>query len=150
MVSLSTAPFSASSSWNTLLPANSTFTKLNWRGSTGYNYSVAWDGGSPSVYVASASDPVVQVSVPGGWGYPGGTVSVHMPAAANGANGTDAELVVIDGDVAYNFWQFNRTSNTTATASSYGADNVVTGDGWGSKAPFLSAGTTAVGQGSDG
>jgi hypothetical protein len=68
-----------------------------------------------------------------------------MPAAANGANGTDGELVVIDGDIAYNFWQFNRTSNTTATASSYGSDNVVTGDGWGSKAPFLSAGTTAVG-----
>ena len=68
-----------------------------------------------------------------------------MPAAADGAAGTDGELVVIDGDVAYNFWQFNRTSTTTATASSYGAENVVTGDGWGSKSPFLSAGTTAVG-----
>ena len=145
MASLADSPFSASSSWNTPVPANSSFTKLNWPSSTGYNYSVAWDSYSPSVYVASASDPVVQVSHPAGWGYPAGTVSVHMPAAANGAAGTDGELVVIDGDVAYNFWQFNRTSATTATAASFGAENVVTGDGWGSKSPFLSAGITAVG-----
>ena len=52
---------------------------------------------------------------------------------------------MIDGDVAYNFWQFNRTSTTTATAASFGAANVVTGDGWGSKSPFVGAGTTAVG-----
>jgi len=68
-----------------------------------------------------------------------------MPAGANGAAGTDGELIIIDGDVAYNFWQFNRTSGTTATAASFGAENVVTGDGWGSKSPFLSAGITAVG-----
>ena len=68
-----------------------------------------------------------------------------MPAAANGAAGTDGELIVIDGDVAYNFWQFNRTSTTTASAASFGAENIVTGDGWGSKSPFLSAGITAVG-----
>jgi len=68
-----------------------------------------------------------------------------MPAAANGAAGTDGELIVIDGDVAYNFWQFNRTSNTTASAASFGSENIVTGDGWGSKSPFLSAGITAAG-----
>jgi hypothetical protein len=68
-----------------------------------------------------------------------------MPAAANGAAGTDGELIVIDGDVAYNFWQFKRTGNTTGTAVSFGAENVVTGDGWGSKSPFLGAGITAVG-----
>ncbi|MCT4495642.1 hypothetical protein [Bosea minatitlanensis] len=68
-----------------------------------------------------------------------------MPAAANGAAGTDGELIVIDGDVAYNFWQFKRTSATTASAASFGAENIVTGDGWGSKSPFLGAGITAVG-----
>ena len=145
MVSLSTSPFAATSSWNTLVPTNATFTKLNWPGSTGYNYSVAWDSYSPAVYVASASDPVVQVSHPAGWGYPAGTVSIHIPAGADGAAGTDGEIVIIDGDVAYNFWQFDRTSTTTATAASFGAENVVTGDGWGSKSPFLSAGITAVG-----
>lgn len=145
MFILGTAPFSPTSSWNQATPTNSTYSKLNWPATNGYNYSVAWDAYSPSVYIASASDPVVQVSVPGGWGYPAGNVSVHMPAAANGASGTDGELVVIDGDVAYNFWQFNRTGATTAKAASYGAENVVTGDGWGSKSPFLSAGITAAG-----
>ena len=145
MTSLETRPFSASSSWNTQVSSDATFTKLAWPASTGYNYSVAWDSYSPAVYVASASDPLVQVTYPPGWGYPGGTVSVHMPAAANGAAGTDGELIVIDGDVAYNFWQFNRTSNTTASAASFGQENIVTGDGWGSKSPFLSAGITAAG-----
>jgi hypothetical protein len=68
-----------------------------------------------------------------------------MPAAATGAAGTDGELIIIDGDIAYNFYQFNRTGTSTATAASFGAENVITGDGWGSKSPFLSAGTTAVG-----
>ena len=66
MYSLSNAPFSSNSSWNTAIPQGSTYAKVNWPGSTGYNYSVAWDAYSPAVYVASASDPLVQVSVPGG------------------------------------------------------------------------------------
>jgi hypothetical protein len=106
---------------------------------------VSWDSYSSSVYVAQPTDPVVKVSYPGGWGYPGGTVSIHIPAAANGAAGTDGQLIVIDGDTVYNFWQLNRTSTTTATASAFGQDNIVTGDGWGSQSPFLGAGITAVG-----
>lgn len=145
MTSLETRPFSASSSWNTQVSSDATFTKLGWPSSTGYNYGANWDSYSPSVYVASSSDPLVEVSYPPGWGYPGGTVSIHMPAAANGAVGTDGELIIIDGDVAYNFWQFNRTSSTKASASSFGAENIVTGDGWGSKSPNLGAGITAVG-----
>ena len=97
------------------------------------------------MYVAQPTDPVVQVSYQAGWGYPGGTVSVHMPAAASGAVGTDGELVVIDGNTAYNFYQFNRTSAATATARVLGEDNVATGTGWGSQSPFLSAGATAAG-----
>jgi hypothetical protein len=68
-----------------------------------------------------------------------------MPLAANGAAGTDGELLVIDGSIVHNFWQFKRTSATTATASSYGATNISTGSGWGSKSPFLSAGIVAAG-----
>ena len=145
MFSLGTVPFSATSDWNIAIATNATYTRLNWPASTGYNYSVSWNSYTPAVYVASASDPLVQVTVPAGWGYPGGTISIHMPLAANGAAGTDGELLVIDGDTVYNFWQFSRTSATTATASCYGCENVVTGDGWGSKSPFLSAGITAVG-----
>ena len=137
--------FSATSPWNTPLGSGATYSAIKWPGSTGYNYTVNWDNYSPAVYVASASDPLVTVSYPAGWGYPGGTIQVHMPAAANGAAGTDGELVVIDNGVAYNFWQFNRTSTNTATAGSMGEANVVSGNGFGSKNPFLSAGTTAIG-----
>src|SRR5262249_15978537 len=145
MFSLGTVPFSSTSSWNQTIGSGATYTRLNWPASTGYNYSVNWDQYSPAVYVASASDPIVQVTYPPGCGYPGGTVSLHIPQAATGAAGTDGEILIIDGDNVYNFWQFSRTSSTTATAQSFGQENIVTGDGWGSKSPFLSAGTTAVG-----
>lgn len=145
MFDLATTPFAPTSNWNTPIGADAAYSKLNWPASTGYNYAVNWDSYSPSVYVASSTDPLVQVTVPAGWGYPAGTVSVHMPADANRAAGTDGELLVIDGNTVYNFWEFNRNSTTTATADAYGQSNVATGSGWGSTSPFLSAGTTAAG-----
>jgi hypothetical protein len=145
MFSLGSVPFSPTSTWNTPIGTGATYTQLNWPAPTGYNYNVAWNAYSPSVYVASDSDPLVQVTYPPGWGYPGGTMSVRMPLAATGAVGTDGELLVVSGDTVYNFWQFNRTSATTATAAALGETNIVTGTGWGTKSPFLGAGTTAVG-----
>ncbi|MGH6677895.1 MAG: hypothetical protein ACREDL_02895 [Bradyrhizobium sp.] len=145
MFNLATTPFAPGSDWNTPVRTNATYSQLNWPASDGYNYSVNWHTYSPAVYVASPTDPLVQVSVPDSWGYPGGTLSVHMPTEANGAAGNDAELLVLDGGTVYNFWEFNRTSATTATAGAYGESNVATGSGWGSASPFLSAGTTAAG-----
>lgn len=145
MFNLATTPFAPSSDWNTPVGTNATYSQLNWPASDGYNYSVDWDTYSPAVYVASPTDLLVQVSVPDSWGYPGGTLSVHMPTEANGADGADGELLVVDGDTVYNFWDFNRTSATTATAGAYGESDVATGSGWGSSSPFLSAGTTAAG-----
>lgn len=142
---LGEVPFTATSTWNTPIASSAKYMALNWPASTGYNYGVNWDSYSPSVYVASSSDPIVAVSYPAGWGYPGGTLNIRMPAAANGAAGTDGELVVISDNVVQNFWQFDRTSSTTATAQSYGASNVLTGTGWGTSSPFLSAGITAAG-----
>jgi hypothetical protein len=138
-------PFGPGSSWNTPLPADTTYAGVDWPASTGYNYTVSWDSYSAAIFVASASDPVVEVTYPPGWGYPGGTLSIRMPEAANGAPGTDGELLVIEGTTVHNFWIFDRTSPTTATAQSYGAADLSTGTGWGSKSPFLSAGITAAG-----
>ncbi len=145
MFSLDNVPFSASSSWNTPIPATATFAPVNWPASTGYNYSVAYESYTPAVYVSSPSDPVVEVTYPENWGYPAGSVSIHMPAAADGAVGGDGELLVIDGDTVYNFYQFERTGLNTGTASAIGIENVVAGDGWGSSNPFLSAGIVAAG-----
>src|SRR5215470_4456996 len=116
MFSLGSVPFSPTSDWNTPIGTGATYTSLKWPASTGYNYYVNWDAYAPAVYVASASDPLVTVTYPAGWGYPGGTVQVHMPLAAYGAAGTDGELLVIDGDYVYNFYQFKRTSATTGSA----------------------------------
>lgn len=151
---LSSDPFSSASAWNQQVPTGATYTPLNWPTSTGYNYAVTWSHDSPPVYVASSSDPVVQISVPASWGWPGGTVSVHIPAGATGAPGgvgeqnPDAPIIVIDGDTVYNFWRFDRTSNTTATAQAYGEANVVTGTGWGTSsqgAGIVAAGASELG-----
>jgi hypothetical protein len=143
---LGQAPFAAASSWNTLIPTTGvTYTNVSWPASTGYNYTVSWDSYSAAIYVSSPTDPVVAVAYPAGWGYPGGTVNVRMPAAADGAPGTDGELLVIDGTKVHNFWVFDRTSSTTATASSYGRTDLFAGTGWGSPSPFFGAGITAAG-----
>jgi hypothetical protein len=142
---LGQAPFAGSSSWNTPIPTSATYTPLGWPAYTGYNFGVNWDAYAPSVFVAAANDPLVAVTYPAGWGYPGGTLHIRMPANADGATGTDGELVVIADNVVHNFWQFKRTSATTATCSSYGAANALTGTGWGTSQPFLGAGITAAG-----
>lgn len=138
-------PFAASSSWNTPIPASTTYAPVAWPATTGYNYTVSWDTYSAAIYVASPSDPLVDVSYPASWGWPGGTISVRMPPDANGAPGTDGELLVIDGTAVHNFWVFARTSATTATAQAYAMADVVTGTGWGTASPFLGAGITAAG-----
>jgi hypothetical protein len=145
---LSSAPFSSTSLWNQQVNTGATYTPINWPSSTSEYYAATWASTGFPVYVASSSDPVVQVSVPASWGWPGGTVSVHVPAGATGApapgvTNPDSPIIVIDGDTVYNFWQFNRTSDTTATAQAYGEANVVTGTGWGS--PGLGAGVGAAG-----
>jgi hypothetical protein len=68
-----------------------------------------------------------------------------MPIDADGAAGADGELLVIEGGVVHNFWQFKRRSLTEAVAASYGATNICTGSGWGRAAPFLGAGIVAAG-----
>lgn len=136
-------PFAASSSWNTPIPSNATFEKLDWP--PGALFGVAWSSYSPAIHVTSDSDPVVSVEHPASWGRPAGILKVRIPAEADGAAGTDGELLVIDGDIVHNFWQFRRLGTEKATALSYAATNVVTGNGWGRASPFLGAGIVATG-----
>jgi hypothetical protein len=145
---LASTPFSSTSAFNQQVNTGATYTQINWSTGGGV-YEATWANTGFPVYVASSSDPVVQVSVPASWGWPGGTVSIHVPAGATGAPTSspnpDAPLIVIEPDgTVYNFWRFNRTSDTTATAQSYGEANVATGTGWGSS-NGTGAGTTAVG-----
>lgn len=136
-------PFAASSSWNAPMEEGAIYQKVSWP--VAARFGVAWSSYSPAIYAAANSDPVVSVQYPPGWGYKGGVVDVRMPADADGAVGSDGELLAIDGDVVHNFWQFKRFNLTEATARSYGATNVITGNGWGRPSPFLGAGIVAVG-----
>jgi len=136
-------PFAASSSWNTPIGEGAIYQKVGWPITA--RFGVAWNSYSPAIYTASNSDPVVSIQYPPGWGYKGGIVDVRMPPDADGAVGSDGELLVIDGDVVHNFWQFKRLNLTEATARSYGATNVITGNGWGRASPFLGAGIVAAG-----
>lgn len=138
-------PFAASSSWNVPVPARAVYERLKWPTPTPYNYSVAWEKYSPAIHVAAETDPPVEVSYPPGWGYPGGVIDVRMPQDADGAAGTDGELLAIDGDAVHNFWQFRRLGPGAATAEAYGMANVLTGSGWGSGAPPQGAGIVATG-----
>jgi hypothetical protein len=52
---------------------------------------------------------------------------------------------VINGDAVHNFWQFWRLNLTEATARSYGATNVISGNGCGRASPVLGAGIVAAG-----
>jgi hypothetical protein len=138
-------PFTSSSSWNSPVPPDATFVPVKWPASTGYNYGVTWNNYSPGIYASSHADPVVTVTYPAGWGYKGGQLSVRMPLAADGAAGTDGELIVIDGSTVHNFWQFVRLGPTSASARSYGAADALTGTGWGTRRPVLGAGIVAAG-----
>ena len=136
-------PFAATSSWNAPIRAGAVFQKVGWPPDA--RFGVAWSSYSPAVYMASASDPVVAIEYPPSWGLPAGTARLRLPAGADGASGTDGELLVIDGDTVHNFWQFRRTGPEAATAQAYAATNVVTGTGWGRASPFLGAGIVAAG-----
>jgi hypothetical protein len=136
-------PFTASSSWNTPIAQGAIYRKVGWP--IAARFGVAWSSYSPAIYTASNSDPVVSVQYPPGWGYPGGIVNLRMPPDADGAVGTDGELLAIDGGVVHNFWQFKRLNLTEATARSYGATSVIAGNGWGRASPFLGAGIVAAG-----
>jgi hypothetical protein len=136
-------PFSPTSSWNKPIPASASYSRVSWPAAS--RYGVAWKSYSPAVHVSSPSDLVVSVAYPAVWGYRGGLLRVRMPFPADGAAGTDGELLVIDDGVIHNFWQFKRLDATTATAKSYAAADVVSGTGWGRASPFLGAGIVAAG-----
>jgi hypothetical protein len=97
------------------------------------------------VVTAHADDPLVAVSVPDSWGWPAGTVALHVPTGITGASGTDGALVVVSDGVAYDFWQFRRADATHASATAYAEADVVAGSGFGSTNPFRGAGIRAAG-----
>jgi hypothetical protein len=143
-------PFAATSNWNTPIPSNAIYTTINWPASTGYNYSVAGGnggGGASAVFISAGSDPMVAVRCRATWGWPANP-SLRIPSGATSTpSDTDGEILIVDNstNTVWNFWQFTRTSDTTATASAYARTNIQTGTGWGIPGSRRAAGITAVG-----
>ena len=131
-------PFLATSTWNTPVSASASYTPFSWV--NGAYYMFGWSKYSTAVYVTNPSDPLVTITTVASWGWPAETLSLHLPSGVTGAPGSDAELIIIDGNNVHNFWVFNRINDNSATAKAYGRTNLLTGDGWGKASPFLGAG----------
>jgi hypothetical protein len=141
--SLPSILFTASSPWNSSLPA-----VVNWVSNPALSATHWWvndEAYSMPVVYSSNSYPLVAIQVPHTWGWPAQTLQLNVAAGVTGASGSDGSLVVISNNVAYNFWQFKRTDNTHATAAAYGEANIVSDSGWGSTNPPRGAGIRAVG-----
>lgn len=85
---------------------------------------------SNPVVLGADTDPVVVIPAPSSWGWPATELKIRVPSGVTGATGTDGSLVVISDNAAYDFWQFVRTSETTATVSAWAQANIITGTGW--------------------
>ena len=134
-------PFADSSPWNARLGA------VGWRDAPELRNGHSWVNleqySTPIVYGGDA-DPVVAVSVPSSWGWPAGIANVHIPVGVGGAAGSDGSLVVVNGGIVYNFFQFQRSGVGSGSASAWAA-TYLDGPGWGRLSPFLGAGVRASG-----
>jgi hypothetical protein len=135
-------PFSAASPWNTPLAASTT-----WRDEPRLRADHWWvnrESYSLPVVEGAPGDPVVSVTVPASWGWPAGVLALHVPAGITGAEGSDGALTIVSDGVAYDFWQFQRTDATHASAAAY-AEADLAGTGVGTLSPFRGAGIRSAG-----
>lgn len=136
--------FRSDSLWNTPIAAQT----VSWRDEPKMragSWSVSRDSYSTPVVFSQPSDPIVDVTVPGSWGWSAGVVQLRIPAGVTGSPDANGALVVVDGTTAYDFFVFNRASDTSATAQARGQSDIVTGSGWGSPSPSQGAGTYGAG-----
>ena len=142
LVGCTPRPFSSSSPWNTPIGA------VAWRDAPELRAGHSWvndESFSIPVVRSGGADPLVAVSVPASWGWPGGVVQVNIPPGVTGAAGSDATLVVVSGGMVFDFYGFNRTGPNRGTASAWAASNHDAGSGWGRPSPFLGGGVRATG-----
>jgi hypothetical protein len=135
-------PFDAASPWNTPLASGT-----RWRDDARLRADHWWvnrESYSIPVVQGAAGDPLVAVSVPASWGWPAGVLQLHGPAGVTGAVGTDGALTIVSDGIAYDFWQFQRSDATHASATAY-AQAALTGTGVGTSSPFRGAGIRSAG-----
>jgi hypothetical protein len=131
LAACSPRPSDASSPWNSPLGA------VAWRDVPDLRNGHSWvneESFSIPVVRTGPGDPLVNVSVPGSWGWAGGVARVNIPAGIGGAAGSNGILVVVEGNALYDFYQFTRTGPNSASASASAA-TFQNGPGWGPAQP---------------
>lgn len=136
--------FRADSLWNTPISNE----PVNWKDEPKIRsacWYVNYHAYSNPVVFGSDSDPLVTIPAPSSWGWPATELKLRVPMGVTGAEGTDASLVVINDNIAYDFWQFNRTSDTQATVRAWGQAHLVNDTGWWNPTTKRGAGIRAGG-----
>ncbi len=100
---------------------------------------------SNPVVFGKSDDPVVTIFAPDTGGWPATELNIHVPSGTTGAPGTDGSLIVISDNIVYDFWQFDRKSDGSATVTAWAQAHIVTGTGWGDPSENKAAGIRAGG-----
>jgi hypothetical protein len=132
-------------SWNSRVPAGAAFHDNARLHENNGVWWVNYEAYSNPVYVASSSDPFIDVTVPDSWGWPAATLHLRAPANIAPAAGTDASVVLLSGGTSYDFWIFTKQSTSKWTARAYAESDIVNGSGFGTSSPFKGAGIRAAG-----
>jgi hypothetical protein len=139
-------PFESTSPWNTPIGSAAKYeTASAPRTATVRNYATnTWmniDKYSIPVHVATASDPLVTLKDV----VHGGSWKVRIPASANAAAGTDANMAVIQPDgTAIDIWRLIRRSSTSMEADSV-AFSDIRSSGLGPRAGIRASGLSSLG-----
>lgn len=112
-------PFASDSVYNLPLGLNAQWEQNNQLSSAGVVVNTADTGFNQNIYTGTAQDPVVQVTTDGGAGGSAGSYTVHIPAAATPAAGSDGSMNIYDApsDQYCTFGVLQLGGNGTATAA---------------------------------
>lgn len=147
-------PFSAASLANQPLPAGTIYQRLPMPASTGFNYfsSIFFYLDVP----APSETTICTFNARADWGNSASVQHLPMTPGMDGMrhfnpSNLDNTALSLQGTQILNIYNFIRTSNTTATGGPFAAQpsvtraNILTDTGFGSRHPFLGAGTVAAG-----
>lgn len=143
-------PFAASSPWNTPIGAGAKFTTIaalqSGLGANSNQERQYWASNAISVSWGTAADPVVQVHLPQGWGWPAQTVSMHVQASVAPPGTADNTICFVDTvtGLVVDLWQASKNADGSWSGAS-AAQCHLTDSGFGNPATNVGAGIRAVG-----
>lgn len=123
-------PFTPTSPANLRLPTGSVLTQVPWDAATGFNYYCVpkWQFDIPD----ASTTTIVSWLQHESWGNPIQTYNrIMTPGFTGRALDPDAECISFAGSNCLSLYQFNRTSDTTATSNGAASCDILASDGFG-------------------